>query len=47
MEHCATLARRVGGRGGESPPRTLATPGALAVPYGVAIAVGALVGVVA
>lgn len=47
MSHCATLARRLTGRGGESPPRTLATPGVLAVPYGVAIAAGALVGVVA
>ena len=45
LVHCRSLAARVVPVGAPSAPRrTLATPGALAVPYGVAIAAGALAG---
>ncbi|MBW3660055.1 MAG: prepilin peptidase [Gemmatimonadetes bacterium] len=44
LAHCRALVRRVLPGRGAVPVRTLATPGALAVPYGVAIALGALVG---
>lgn len=43
LGHGWTLIRRALGRKDAS-PRTLTTPGALAIPYGVAIAVGAVAG---
>lgn len=47
LVHSARLVGRLVGRGAEEPRRTLATPGAVAIPYGVAIAAGALAGVAA
>lgn len=42
--HCGRLLARVVPGGDRSPRRTLATPGALTIPYGVAIGAGALAG---
>lgn len=44
VAHAGSLVRRVLPGGPEVRVRTLSTPGALAIPYGVAIAVGALAG---
>lgn len=44
LVHCRRLALRLVGRA-DGPVRTLATPGAIAIPYGVAIAAGAVAGV--
>lgn len=44
LAHCGSLLARVRPGGGDASPRTLATPGALAIPYGVPIGVGAMVG---
>lgn len=44
LGHCRALVRRVLPGGGEVRVRTLATPGAIAIPYGVAIGIGALTG---
>ena len=44
LGHTARLVRRLIPMGERKPARTLATPGALAIPYAVPIAVGALVG---
>ncbi|MDX1624433.1 MAG: prepilin peptidase [Gemmatimonadota bacterium] len=44
LVHCGRLLRRTVPFGHAPPARTLATPGALAIPYGVAIGLGALAG---
>ncbi len=44
LGHCRALVRRVLPGGAGTPVRTLSTPGALAIPYGVAIGLGALAG---
>lgn len=44
LGHCRALIRRILPGGAHVPVRTLSTPGALAVPYGVAIGIGALAG---
>jgi prepilin peptidase CpaA len=44
LAHAGRLAARLVPMGNRGPIRTLATPGALAIPYAVPIAIGALVG---
>ena len=44
LTHCRELVARVAGMGDAGEARTIRTPGALSIPYGVAIGIGGLVG---